>query len=474
MAKSRSFGGLLVLILVLAAAAAGGYYYYQKRAQKPPEFTTVVASRGDIVQVVTSSGDLQPVLTTDVSSQISGQITDVLVDYNSPVKQGDILARIDPATYESRLRQAEAQLANTTANHQLVKVNAERIRTLRQRDLVTQQELDQAEAQLAQADAQLLIQQAAVENAKVDLTRCTIYAPIDGLVLDKVAEVGKMVAASLNAPTLFVIVNDLSRMQIKAAVAEADIGTVEEGQTVNFTVDAFPNRQFRGRVAQIRNSPVIASNVVTYSTIIDVRNDDLRLKPGMTANVSIVVARSDGAIRVPNAALRARIPEQLLPARAAAAGGGETRARTGTGGGGSGRPSGSGSEGGGGREQIRQLMQEAGVSGRPTPDQLAKIQELAKERGIELPAMFGGGRGGNGAATTMRTVYRLVGTAPDQRIEPVNVRLGITDGIVTEALEGLNEGDALVTSAVIPGAPSTAAAQAPVRSPFTGGGGFRR
>lgn len=180
---------------------------------------------------------------------------------------------------------------------------------------MSQQELDQSVAQLAQAEAQLLIRNAAVETAKVDLSRCIITAPIDGVVLDRPATAGKTVSASTSAPVLFVLVNDLSLLQIKAAIAEADIGNVKEGQTANFTVDAFPGQAFKGTVRQIRNQPVVQSNVVTYATLIDVRNDSLTLKPGMTANVSVNVQERVNALMLANSALRTRIPDELkLPA----------------------------------------------------------------------------------------------------------------------------------------------------------------
>jgi len=485
MAKSRSFGGLILVVIIILGIAGGGYWYWQRGGERAPEIVTVKVSRGDVIQVVTSTGDLQPVVTTDVSSQISGQIIEVNVDYNSKVKQGDILARLDTATYDSRLRQAEAQLANTRASHTLVKLGVERARTLFERNLVSQQELDQAEAQFQQANAQLSIQTAAVENAKTDLSRCTLYAPIDGIVIDRLAEVGRTVAASLNAPTLFTIVNDLTKMQIKAAVAEADIGNIEVGQDVTFTVDAFPNRQFRGRVEQMRNLPTTAQNVVTYATIIGVRNDDLKLKPGMTASVSIIVARRDGALKIPNAALRARVPETYLVAKPAATGTAPTAAKTATtppaapgasapkGGSGGG-----GGAGGGGREQMRQLMTDAGVdfrSGPPSPDALARLQALAKERGIELPERFLGGRANASApgAVVTRTVYKLAGTEAKPMAEAVTVKLGITDGSATEVVEGLAEGDALISSLVVPGAASSSSQ--PARNPFSSGGSpFRR
>ncbi len=467
MAKSRSFGGLIFITLLVLGLGAGGYYYWKKKASKPPEVATVVVSKGEIIQAVTSTGDLQPVVTTDVSSQISGQIIEVLVDYNSKVSRGDVLARLDTATYDSRLRQAEAQLANTRANHTLAKLNFERSKQLFERNLVSQQELDQAEAQFQQADAQLQIQGAAVENAKTDLSRCTIYAPIDGIVIDRLAEVGKTVAASLNAPTLFTIVNDLTKMQIKAAVAEADIGNIEVGQDVRFTVDAFPSRQFRGRVEQLRNLPTTTQNVVTYATIIEVRNDDLRLKPGMTANVSIIVARRPDALRVPNAALRARVPEEFVLAAAKSEAGPGAKAEKS-------EKSAGGSKGskGGGREQMRQLMADAGVdfrSGPPSPDALARLQALAKERGIELPERFGnrGGAANGDQSVTTRTVYKLASDALGPKAQAVQVRLGINDGAFTELVSGLEEGDILVSSITVGGAPVVNTTRPGSSNPFS-------
>ena len=442
----------LWLILIVIAAIGGGYFYYSKRTALPPaEFITATITRSDIVQSVTATGDLQPVTTVEISSQISGLIKEVLVDFNSQVKQGDLLARIDPATYEVRLNSTRAQLANTRANHNLVKLNTERTRALRSQELVSQQELDQAEAQLTQAEAQLQIQQASVQTAEVDLARCNLYAPIDGIVMDRVAEVGKTVAASLNAPKLFTLAADLTKMQIEADVAEGDIGTVQLGQAVNFTVDAYPNRQFRGKVSQIRNSPVVVQNVVTYVTIIDVHNDDLKLKPGMTANVSIVIARKEDVLRIANSALRVRIPENLLPAPKLAADAPKPATR----------------------EQIQQLMTEAGAnpnSRRIAPEVRARLIQLAKERKLELPARLTRGGDDEHGGIAIRTVYKLGGTPTDPKVIPVTVKTGITDGSATEVIEGLEEGDAIITSAYQPGA-TTGSASTP--NPFGGGGGRR-
>jgi HlyD family secretion protein len=463
MAKSGKLGGTLILLALIAAAAGGAYYFWKRTDVKPPEVATTTVTRGDIIQSITATGVLQAPTSVDVSSQISGQVIEVNADYNQQIKKGEVLARIDPATYVSRLNQAKASLASTEASNTLTKLNTQRTIELRAKNLVSEQELDQAKALLAQSEAQLLTATASVADAKVNLDRCTILAPIDGTVLDRQTEVGKMVAASLNAPTLFTLVTDLRKMEISADVAEADIGSVAMDQQVTFTVDAYPNRQFRGRVAQIRNLPKTAQSVVVYSTIIDVDNTDLRLKPGMTANVSIITARRDGVLKVANSALRARIPDQFQPkaAPAAAPVAGAPAAL---------QPA--------SRDQLRQLMQDAGVTFTPgTPPAAAdieKLKKLAAERGLELPErMMGGGRrnrDSNEPAVTTRTVYRQDSALPDLKLTPVQARFGISDGSTTEVLEtpdGLKENDTLITSIFVPGDTSTPAAAA-TRSPFGG------
>jgi HlyD family secretion protein len=471
MAKSRSSGGLIITLVVLVGAAAGGWYYWSAGAEKAPEFITTTVGRGDVVQVVTATGGLQPLTSVDVSSQVSGLITEVNVDYNTVVKAGQVLCKLDPATYQSKLEQATAQLANTQANTTLIRLNTDRTRDLRAKNLVAQQDLDTAEAQLAQAEAQLKIQQANVESAKVDLSRCTIYSPLDGIVIDRIAEKGKTVAASLNAPTIFTIVDDLAKMQIDAAVAEADIGGVEIGQQVNFTVDAFPGRQFRGVVSQIRNAPKTVSNVVTYDTIIDVNNADLKLKPGMTANVSIVIAQRLGTMRVSNSVLRVRMPDDVLQSRgvdAPAAAAGEAKAPA---------PKAPTDE----RAAMRDILREAGQTPGtpPTPEIIQRAQQIAKDRGLELDfSRMGRGRGGdrasgsNSNAPVTRPVYRLVGSDPKTaKIETARAQLGISDGIYTEVLGGLKENDVLITAVTIPGASSSAQGpQSQVNNPFAGGG----
>lgn len=485
----------LLVALVLVAAAAAGWYFYASRdaAAEAPTFTTATIARGDILQTVTATGQLDPVLSVDVGSQISGLVKKLYVDFNSPVKKGDKLAEIDPATYQQRLRQAEANLASAEASNQLQRVNTERIRGLYEQKLVTQQEFDQAVAQLQQSNAQLVTNRAAVENAKVDLERCTITSPIDGIVMNKQTEEGKTVAASLNAPVLFTIANDLAKMQITAAVAEADVGSVNAGQQVTFTVDAFPNRTFRGDVVQVRNAPKTANNVVTYDTIINVNNPDLKLRPGMTANVSIIVARRDGVLRVPNSALRLRVPEGVAvkrdepaPAKSGSAVKADAADAKSTAAAAAPAPATANGDAPGGRrgggmmgnlspdqrQKMREIMAEVGVdfrAGPPTPEQREQLRKLMAERGLPVPESTGAPRPGE-VVVTPRTVYKLVGTAPQQQLEAITIKTGITDGTVTEAVEGVQEGDVLVTSVTVPNA---GAARPPGgTNPF--GGGPRR
>ena len=480
--RSRIF---FVVVLLSAVGAAAFYYLRGDRdAEKAPEYTTTTVAKGDVVQNVTATGQLDAVLSVDVGSQVSGLITKLYVDFNSRVTAGQKLAEIDPATFQQRLRQAEANLASADASYDLADLNAKRIQELSEKSLVTRQDSDQAQAQLKQAAAQQLINRASVENARVDLGRCTIYSPIDGIVISKQTEVGKTVASSLNVPTLFTIANDLAKMQITAAVAEADIGTVEAGQKVSFTVDAFPNRNFQGAITQVRNAPKTTANVVTYDTIISVENSDLKLRPGMTANVAIVVARRDGVLRVPNAALRVRLPEGLVAAVAKT----EPAKQTATSGTAATAPAvaPSGGQGGGNRQGGRggilanatpeqqqvllEIMAEVGYTrgsgGPPSPEQREQIRKLMIERGLTPaePTVRPGE-----VTFTSRTVYRLPGGKKTAAPEAVTVKVGITDGLASEIAEGLQEGDVIVTSVTVAGAKP---AGAPTSNPFGGGRRF--
>src|ERR1017187_3754640 len=311
MAENRSNHWMKWTIVIVAAGAviAGGVWYFKGDHSAAPQYQTVLVTRGDLTQVVTATGTLNPITNVTVGSQISGIIQTLYADWNSPVKANQVVAQLDPATYKAAVAQAEGDLANSKANLELTVIEAKRATELFKNNLIAESDYDTAMANLHQAQAMVQIKQASLDNANVNLSRCTIYSPVDGTVISRNVDVGQTVAASLSAPTLFVIANDLAQMQIDANVSEADIGNVEEGQNVAFTVDAFPDRKFTGRVMQIRNSPTTVQNVVTYDTVIGVSNPDLKLRPGMTANASIIIAQRGGVLKIPNAAFRFRPSE---------------------------------------------------------------------------------------------------------------------------------------------------------------------
>ncbi len=272
-------------------------------------YETAPATRGDLVEHVTASGTLSAVVSVDVGSQVSGKISALNADFNSPVKQGRLVAEIDPTIYSAQLRQAEGDLASARADVTLKHQNLERKKILVPLKAAAQLDLDQATAELAQAEATVVIKQAALESAQANLGYCKITAPVDGIVIARKVDLGQTVNAAMSTPVLFTIAQDITKMHISAAVSEADIGQVREGQTVDFTVDAFPDEVFHGQVTQVRKSPTTTQNVVTYETIITVDNPEQKLFPGMTADVSILVARHKNALKIPNTALRFTPPD---------------------------------------------------------------------------------------------------------------------------------------------------------------------
>lgn len=290
------------------------------------------AEARDISRIVSSSGAIAPLITVEVGSQLSGQILELQADFNDQVSSGDLLARIDPQTFETRVEEAQASLEVASAQVAVAQANLERSRVdlqvsqrsfdraqeLVQRGTYSQAQYDTAESALAAANAALLVAQAnlrnaraselqrraSLESAQVDLERTFIRSPIEGVVIDRQIDEGQTVAASFNAPVLFLIAQDLSRIQIEAEIDEADIGQIAEGQTVSFDVDAYPDREFAGEVTQVRLAATNEGNVVTYTVVIQADNPGQRLLPGMTANVSIVTGQVEDALSVPNAALR--------------------------------------------------------------------------------------------------------------------------------------------------------------------------
>src|SRR2546429_1832924 len=384
---------LVIAAIVLLIAAF--FVFSRFGRSSAAQFQTATVTRGPITQTVTATGTLNPVVNVQVGSQVSGNIQKLFADFNSKVKAGDVVAQIDPVLFQATVTQAEGDLANAQAALELAKVNATRTQELFAKKNSSQADVDQATANLHQAEANVKIKQGALDKAKADLDHCTITSPVDGEVISRSVDVGQTVAASLQAPVIFAIANDLTKMQIDANVAEADVGVVEVNQDVDFTVDAFPTRTFHGKVVQVRNAPITVQNVVTYDTVIGVNNADLKLKPGMTANVSIIIEHKDNVIQIKNAALRYR------PLDAATA------------------------------EQPKSTSSPSGQ--RPTG---------ARERRAE------------------RTVYVLAYGRPN----PVQIKTGISDGIMTEVIEGLKEGDRVVTAELT----SPAGSSSPPANPFSG------
>jgi HlyD family secretion protein len=379
----------VVALLVLGTGVFAFVRYRQAHRQPEIRFETAKVERGRIVARVTATGTLSALVTVQVGSQVSGRIKEILVDFNSPVKKGQVLARIDPQLFQAAVAQARAnhvaaQGDLTTARARAVDAERQYMRnqSLRERKLIAQADLDTAQAnaevaraQVEGAEGKVAQARASLHEAEVNLAYTIISSPIDGIVVSRNVDVGQTVAASLQAPTLFVLAEDLRRMQVDTSVAEADIGRLRPGMAASFTVDAYPTERFTGTVRQIRNAPQTVQNVVTYDAVIDVQNADLRLKPGMTANVALIYADKDDVLRVRNAALRFR----------------------------------------------------------PSPELLAKMQ------GGQAPP-----QARESGPRDQRSVWVLRGDEP----EPVLIRTGVTDGTVTEVVEGdLREGDPLVTEA---------------------------
>lgn len=305
---------LFILFILLAGFLVWWFFSgYTTSEQSLPPLHVEEADRGGVSQRVIAFGALQPVQKVTVGSQVSGIIENIYADFNSEVRRDEVLAQLDPSTFEAEVSSAEAELESAEAGLELARMDHQRISELRERQFVSLSEVDQANATLRQAEAQVRVRQHDLERAQRELERTTIKAPTDGMVISREVDIGQTVAASLNAPILFELAANLSNMWIHANVAEADIGRVEEGQRVQFRVDAWPERQFDGDVIQVRNAPIIADNVVHYETIIEVDNSERLLKPGMTTEVSVITDERDDVIRVRNTALRARLPDNIRP-----------------------------------------------------------------------------------------------------------------------------------------------------------------
>jgi HlyD family secretion protein len=313
----------LISAVLLIGLAIGGYVFFNGERKTPIRYRTATVERGSVVSIVTATGSINPVVSVQVGTQVSGMIKSLHADFNSIVKAGDVVAVIDPEPFRARRDQAVSNLEMARANVSRAKnEQAQRQRELgRAQSLAAQQFVSQndvdmaitnaqgADAQVNVALAQMKQAEATVNAAELDLKYTTIRSPVDGIVVARNVEVGQTVAASFATPNLFLIALDLTKMQVDTFVSESDIGGVSEGKEATFTVDAYPGMPFTGTIRQVRLAPIAVQNVVTYNVVIGVDNKDLRLKPGMTANVSIVVAQRDNVLKVPNAALRFNPPK---------------------------------------------------------------------------------------------------------------------------------------------------------------------
>jgi HlyD family secretion protein len=423
--------GWLIALAVLIVLGGGGYYFYQ-RANRPvvAVYKTAPVERRTISARITASGTLQARVTVQVGSQVSGRVLELFADFNSKVKKGDIVAKLDPQLFQASLVQAKANFASAQANAAksiATQMDAdrqyERAKTQRAEGLASQQEVDTAETAAAVAKAGVDAAKSQVEQARaqlnqdqVNLSLSIIKSPIDGVVISRSVEVGQTVAASLQAPVLFTIAEDLTKMHIEASVPESDVGRLSPDLPVEFTVDAFPSQRFRGKIAQVRNAAVTVQNVVTYTAIVAVDNPDLKLRPGMTATVNIVTARRENVLALPNAALRFR------PSSAAVA-----SSQRGTG----------------------------GPAGNAGPGASAW-----RKRGDD---------GADGERPDRKLAYRLENNTP----VPVRLEVGVTDGSFTELLgDSLREG----TEVVIEGPPAEGGSSSPIPGlgpPQRPGGGGR-
>ena len=491
----------LIAIVIVIIILAGGFLFYQWTDQKGSnqKYRFVKVERGDIRFVVTATGTINPVITVLVGSQVSGTIKALYADYNSRVKEGQVIAQIDPAIFEAQVEQGRANVLNAQANIINAKANLEnakanfvkaevgvldakrtldRNRPLVEKKVIAQAAMDTAQtnydtavaqkdvakAQVESAASQVESSKAQVEQARAalkvsetNLRYATIRSPVNGVVISRNVDVGQTVAASLQAPTLFTIAKDLTQMQVDTNVSEADIGRVAIGQEAIFTVDAYPEKTFRGKVSEIRNAPITIQNVVTYDVVIQVDNKDLKLKPGMTANVSILIEHKEGILKIPNAALRFR-PEMAKKEEA-----GEKRKEASQS---SGRQSKEGSQSPG-RQLIERLVKELNL----TPDQQSKVEMILQSLRPEIQEIREKSKPEEARIRIQSLIrQKIVGLlteeqkkkmselsqssqgmerrpgrvwilSPEGKPVPVSIVLGITDGTFSEVVAGdLREG----------------------------------
>jgi HlyD family secretion protein len=399
---------VFTVIALLLIGGAGFAYWRMGNSTKESPYLTVPVSRGNVRQVVSSTGTLQAVVTVVVGSQVSGTIAKLSADFNTKVTKGQVVAELDQSKFAARVEETRANLLAAQATLAKSKVAVEdaartlaRTKELMKRELVPQGDLDAAQtaydaarAQLNVTQAQVGQSQAAVNQASIDLGYTVIRSPVDGIVISRSVDVGQTVAASLQAPTLFSIANDLTKMEVHTNVDEADVGNIREGQDVTFTVDAHPTRRFRGKVHQVRNAPQIIQNVVTYDAVVRIDNKELLLKPGMTANVQFLVSEKEDVLTIPNMALRFKPPDE--------------------------------------KNEAQDLLRQ---------EQSRAAPRVGARRTSRPGGGGGGGSGSEGRRVREVKIYLVKGS----KAQSVDVQIGITDGSRTEVISGaLNENDPVI------------------------------
>ncbi|HEY1250284.1 MAG TPA: efflux RND transporter periplasmic adaptor subunit [Thermoanaerobaculia bacterium] len=407
---------------IVLALGVGAVFVLGGRGRTEPKYRTAKVDTGNVTQAVTATGTLSAVTTVKVGSVVSGNVAALHADFNKTVKKGELLAELDPVPFQEKVDQLKAALEKAKVDERNSEISLRRQKALWDQKLAAQADLDQAQANFDSAKAAVDVAQASLAQSQTDLRNSKIIAPIDGVVVDREYDVGQPVAASFQAPTIFTIAQDLTKMQVSADVSESDIGLCKVGQPVKFNVDAYPDQTFRGKISQIRLNATVNQNVVTYPVIIEVANEDLALRPSMTANVTIDVATVKDVVRVPNAALRFR-PENAA-ASAPTPSPEERAARTGG--------------GPGNQSAARQFGQSAGA---------------------------GGGKGKKVA--NQQTVYTIAANGIGEP-RPVSIKTGISDGRFTQVASGeLKDGETVVVGL------ATAKADAAARPGGAPGGGRR-
>jgi HlyD family secretion protein len=387
---------VMIVSVLVVGLTIGGYVFFNGERKAPVRYRSAAVERGPVISLVTATGTINPVVSVQVGTQVSGMIKSLHADFNSVVKAGDIVAMIDPEPFKARRDQSASNLEMSKANVARARTDLaqrkrelDRVKSLVAQEFVSQNDVDiattnfqAAEAQMNVAGAQVKQAEAALNAAELDLKYTVIRSPVNGIVVARNVEVGQTIAASFATPNLFLIALDLTKMQVDTNVSESDIGGIAEGKETTFTVDAYPGHQFAGTIRQVRLAPINVQNVVTYNVVVSVDNQDLRLKPGMTANVSIVVAQRDAVLKVPNAALRFTPPT-------------------------------------------------AGPSDRTAGGKPAKAKGSEQAAGA-----------GKGTMMPSRTIWKL---GPTGELDPLHVQTGISDGLATEIVsEELSEGALVV------------------------------